>query len=38
MSAWRKPRVPERITRPWLPVAVIEAESHAPVRGRPPRV
>ena len=36
MSAWRKHRVPERIARPWLPVAVTEAESYAPERGRPP--
>jgi hypothetical protein len=30
MSAWRRHRVPERIARPWLPVAVIEAESEPP--------
>ena len=28
VSAWRKQRMPERIARPWLPVAVIEADSH----------
>jgi hypothetical protein len=33
VSAWRKQRMPERIARPWLPVAVVEADSHAPVRG-----